>query len=94
MNGSKGVIMKSITIHNIDGQLADLIKSTAKAKGTSINKTVQQLLEESLGVKPKGKDSPNRKDFTEFCGLWSKTDLTEFEKKTKEFEAINPEDWK
>jgi hypothetical protein len=86
--------MKSITIHNIDGQLADLIKSTAKTKGISINKTIQQLLEEALGVKPPRLDSPNRKEFSEFCGLWSKTDLLEFEKKTKAFEEIDPEEWK
>jgi hypothetical protein len=85
--------MKSMTIHNIDGQLADLIKSEAKAKGLSINKTIQHLLEESLGVKLSPKDTRNRKDFSEFCGLWSKADLSEFEKKTKEFEKINPEDW-
>lgn len=86
--------MKSITIHNIDGQLAELIKSKAKTKGTSINKIIQQLLEESLGVKPLSKDSRNRKDFSEFCGLWSKKDLKEFEEKTKEFEEIRLEDWK
>ena len=86
--------MKSITIHNIDGQLAELIKSKAKAQGTSINKIIHQLLEESLGIKLKSKDSPNRKDFSEFCGIWSKADLKEFEEKTKEFEEIRPEDWK
>jgi hypothetical protein len=94
MKRSFGGIMKSITIHNIDGQLAELIESTAKAKGTSINKTIQQLLEESLGVKFQGKDSKHRTDFSEFCGLWTKEDLAEFEKRTKEFEEIQPEDWK
>ena len=86
--------MRSITIHNIDGQLADLIKATAKSKGTSINKTIQELLEESLGIKLPRKDSLNSKDFSEFCGLWSKKDLKEFEEKTKEFEEIRQEDWK
>ena len=86
--------MKSITIHNIDGQLAELIESKAKTKGTSINKIIKQLLEESMGINPLGKNFRNRKDFSEFCGLWSKKDLKEFEEKTKEFEEIRQEDWK
>ncbi len=32
--------MKSITIHGIDEQLANLIKSKAESEGLSINKTV------------------------------------------------------
>jgi len=84
--------MKSITIHNIDGQLAELIKSRAKAKRTSVNKTVRQLLEESLGIKSRGKDSKHRKDFSEFYGIWTKKDFTEFEKRTKEFGEFQPEE--
>ncbi|RPI77580.1 MAG: hypothetical protein EHM45_08515 [Desulfobacteraceae bacterium] len=86
--------MKSITIHNIDGQLVELIKSKAKAKGTSVNKTILQLIEESLGIKSQGKGFKHRTDFSEFCGLWTKEDLAEFEKRTKEFEKIQPKDWK
>jgi hypothetical protein len=71
--------------------LAELIKLKAKTRGTSINKIIQQLLEESLGVKPLSKGTRNRKDFSEFCGIWSKTDLKEFEEKTNEFEEIRPE---
>ena len=76
--------MKSITIHGIDQPLAELIQSKAQAEGLSINKTVKKLLEESLGVKPRPKDS-NRDQFEEFCGIWSKSDLSEFDKKTEEF---------
>jgi hypothetical protein len=86
--------MKSITIHNMDTQLADLIKAEAKARGTSINKAVQEILEQSLGVKLSRKDSSNRKYFIEFCGIWSNEDLKEFERKTVEFEKVNGEDWK
>ena len=74
-NGGK---MKSITIHNIDEPLAELIKSRARSEGMSINKTVKKLLEESLGVKPKDK-AANLIDFEEFCGTWSDSELAEFE---------------
>jgi len=85
--------MKSITIHGIDDPLAELIKSRAQSEGLSINKTVKKLLEESLGVRPRA-NSINRIDFEEFCGIWSDSELTEFEEKTKDLRSINDEDWK
>ena len=75
--------MKSITIHGIDDPLAELIKFRAQAEGLSINKTVKKLLEESLAVKPRAKGS-NRSDFEEFCGVWSESELAEFEKNSDE----------
>jgi hypothetical protein len=84
--------MKSITIHGIDDPLAKLIKSKALTEGLSINKTVKKLLEESLGVKPRDKGI-NRGDFEEFCGIWSESERTEFEEKTKDLRHVNYEDW-
>ena len=84
--------MKSITIHGIDQPLAELIKAKAQAEGLSINKTVKKLLEEALGVKPRPKDS-NRDQFEEFNGIWSKSDLSEFDQKTEAFKRIDPGDW-
>jgi len=84
--------MKSITIHGIDDSLAELIKSKAQSEGLSVNKTVKKLLEESLGVKPRNKGT-NRGDFEEFCGIWSESERTEFENKTKEFRNVDYEDW-
>ena len=85
--------MKSITIHGIDDPLAELIKSKAQAEGLSINKTVKKLLEESLGVKPRAKGS-HRSDFEEFCGVWSKSELAEFEENSNDLRNIDNEDWK
>lgn len=85
--------MKSITLHKIDGPLAKLIKSKARANGLSINKTVQQILEESLGVKPKP-DGAFRNDFKEFCGIWSDIDLAEFNERAGDLNKIDPEDWR
>ena len=84
--------MKSITIHGIDDPLAELIKSKAQSEGLSINKTVKKLLEESLGIKPRDRGI-NRSDFEEFCGIWSESELTEFEDKTRELRNVNQEDW-
>ena len=84
--------MKSITIHGIDEQLANLIKSKAESEGLSINKTVKKLLEVSLGVKPQI-DKKNLDDFKEFCGIWTQSDLNEFEEKTADLRKIDDRDW-
>jgi hypothetical protein len=84
--------MKSITLHNIDGPLAELIKSKAKSEGLSINKTVQKMLEESLGVQPRSRKA-FRHDFEEFCGIWSDNELSEFNDRTEDLSEIGPGDW-
>ena len=84
--------MKSITIHKIDGPLSELIKSKARSEGLSINKTVKKILEESLGVKPRS-GGAFRHDFEEFYGIWSDTELAEFNERTVDLNKIDPEDW-
>ena len=84
--------MKSITIHGIDDQLNDLIKSKAESEGLSINKTVKKILETSLGVRPQN-ERRNLNDFKEFCGLWTKADLEEFEEKTADLRKTDQRDW-
>jgi hypothetical protein len=80
--------MKSMTIHGIDKQLAELIKSKAESEGQSMNKTMKKLLETSLGIKP-APEKKNLDDFKEFSGLWSQADLDEFEKKTSDFRKVD-----
>ena len=84
--------MKSITLHKIDGPLAELIKAKSKSEGLSINKTVKKILEEALGVKPRPAGA-FRDDFEEFLGIWSDMDLAEFNARTEALNKIDPEDW-
>lgn len=84
--------MKSMTIHGIDKQLEELIKSKAKSEGLSINKTIKKLLETALGIKPQ----PSRKnldEFKEFRGVWSSEDLKVFEEKTADLRTTDKDDW-
>lgn len=84
--------MKSMTIHGLDDQLAGLIKSKAESEGLSINKTIKNLLETSLGIKPEP-PRKNMEEFKEFCGLWNREDLREFEEATSDTGVVDPEDW-
>lgn len=84
--------MKSITIHNVDEPLVVLIKSKAQSEGISVNKAIKKMLEEAFGVRPRHKGT-KREEFKEFFGIWSKSELHEFEKKTKDIRKIDPGDW-
>ena len=85
--------MKSITIHGVDEPLAELIRSKARSEGLSVNKTIKKMLETSLGIKPPDQDT-KRGDYEEFCGLWSESDLAEFEEITEGFRKVESEDWR
>lgn len=85
--------MKSISIHGVDDQLNKRIIEQARRKGLSLNKTIKSLLEEALGLNSaKAKD--RRDDFLEFLGVWTEKDVREFELAAKDFQQIDPEDWK
>lgn len=84
--------MKSITLHGLDGKLYERIKEKAKRQGLSLNKTIKNLLEKSLGIKNHdGND--HREDFLEFFGVWTETEAQEFAGAIRDFEKIDPQDW-
>ncbi len=84
--------MKSITIHNLEDPLDTLIRQKAKNDGTSLNKTVKNLLAQALQV-PSQTEEERRKDFLELFGTWSETDENEFRMRTRELDIIHQEDW-
>jgi hypothetical protein len=85
--------MKSITLHNLDDNLVELIERESKDKGISLNKTIKNLLHKALGTQPKDK-AVRKEEFSDLFGVWDINQFNEFEKNTKEFEQIDPEDWK
>ncbi|MBK7408518.1 MAG: hypothetical protein IPL49_02565 [Saprospirales bacterium] len=82
--------MKSITIHNIDADLARSIEALAASTGLSQNKVVKKLLRKALGLETPQKP---RADFSAFCGVWSKEETDEFEEAMKDFEQIDKDLW-
>jgi hypothetical protein len=60
-------------------------------KGLSMNRTIKKMLESALGVRPR-QNHANRREFEEFCGVWSRADLSEFEKKTAPIRKVDPGD--
>ncbi|MBN1410919.1 MAG: hypothetical protein JW969_08740 [Spirochaetales bacterium] len=84
--------MSSITIHNLDGDLEMSLRRKAQENHESLNKTIQKLLRQSLGLSKKSDDCKD--DFRDLFGKWSKKDLQDFEKAVKDFEQIDEQDWK
>lgn len=84
--------MKSITIHGIDEVLAKMLEHRAKEEKLSMNKTIKKILEEAMGVKSRSRET-YRKDFEEFCGLWSDADYAVFEQNGGSLRKIDEEDW-
>ena len=54
---------------------------------------IKRLLETALGITPN--DIEKKKDeFKEFYGIWTRDDLKGFNNFSREFEHVDPEDWR
>jgi len=82
--------MSSITLHNLKPDLDKMIKKKAKREGLSINKMVQKILQQALGL---NSERP-KEDFSEFCGIWSADEYEEFISNTGDLDTVDKEDWK
>lgn len=82
--------MKSITIHNLDAELARHIEQEARSQGLSLNKTIKNLLSKALGFTHK---QIIKNDFSEFVGTMSAQEAERINKALKDFEKIDEEDW-
>ena len=78
--------MESLTIHMEDA-LAQVIRKKAAAEGKSLNKTINGVLKEALGLEP----ANHRDDFLDQCGVWSTEERTAFDALTRR--QVDPEDW-
>ena len=78
--------MESLTIH-MDDALAQLIRKKAAAEGKSLNKTINGVLKEALGLQP----TNHRANFLDQCGVWSTEERTASDALTHR--QVDPEDW-
>lgn len=85
--------MSSFTVHDLDPEVAKLLRQRARAEGTSVNRVVKRLIEEALGVRPSARQK-HRKDFEKLCGAWSKAEADEFDRAVADLQQVDPEDWR
>ncbi|MDZ4682913.1 MAG: ribbon-helix-helix protein, CopG family [Saprospiraceae bacterium] len=82
--------MKSLTIHNIENEIAEAIEKMADATGLSQNKVVKKLLRKALELE--APEKPKR-DLSRFAGAWTEEEAAAFEKSLKVFEKTDEELW-
>jgi plasmid stability protein len=83
--------VKHLTIRELPDDLARALEKEKRRRGQSLNRTVKDLLRQSLAL------DGNRgysNGLGKLAGGWSKADLESFEKATAVFERIDPDVWK
>ena len=78
--------MKSLTIHNMDTELAKAIEELSKSTGLSQNKVVKKLLRRALNLSEQ--EVPKR-DVSPFFGVWTQEEAKEFNEAVKVFDHID-----
>jgi hypothetical protein len=89
---NQGAGLKTISIHGLAEEAEKLLKERAKSGRKSVNKTVKEILEKSLGLGPAPKD--HRDEFVDLCGLWTEDEEKRFHAAIKDLGKVNPADWK
>lgn len=83
--------MSQITLRKLPENVERQIRRIARETGTSINKTIIDLLKKSLGLR----DTENKmRDLSDLAGAWSEEEVREFEENTQVFEHIDEEIWR
>jgi hypothetical protein len=82
--------VKSITIHGIDAVLDKKISEKSKEFGLSQNRTVKEILQNSL---LKDKKASKKELFSDLFGKWTENEKMSFEERISDLEEVNDSDW-
>ena len=82
--------MKTLTIRNVPKKLADALNRERRKKDASLNSTVLDLLNRSLGV---AGSVPRSNGLAELAGTWSLEDQQQFDAAVAPFEAADDDMW-
>jgi hypothetical protein len=83
--------MKHITIRNVSQELAAALDEEKVSRGTSLNRTVLDLLAQALGV---GTTRRRSNGLAALAGTWSEEDFERFEEAIATHEQIDEELWR
>ena len=83
--------MKHLTIRNVSQTLAEALEEEKLSRGTSLNRTVLDLLEQALGV---GATRRRSNGLAALAGTWSEEELERFEDAIAAHEQIDEELWR
>ena len=83
--------MKHLTIRNVSTELAEALEREKLNRGTSLNRTVLELLEQALGVAGAGRRSNG---LAVLAGTWSEGEYARFEEAIAVTEQVDEELWR
>jgi len=84
--------MKSLTIHNIENEIAAAIEKMAHTIGLNQNKVVKKLLRKALELEEPTPEKPKR-DVSAFSGVWTPEEAAAFEQSQAVFEKVEVAMW-
>ena len=82
--------MKYLTVSNLPNEVARALSEEKRRRGLSLNRTVIELLGQSLGVA----ESRRSNGLEKLAGSWSEADLAEFEATVADTRTIDEEMWR
>ena len=86
--------MSSITLHDLDDSLYAVLRKKAGKEGKSMNRTIKDLLEESLGLKRNTADR-GKSAYARLCGAMPAEEADRLRRyEREELETIDEGDWK
>jgi len=83
--------MKHLTIRNVSPELAEALGEQKQSRGTSMNRTVLDLLEQALGV---GNTRRRSNGLAALAGTWSEEEFERFEEAIAAHEQVDEELWR
>lgn len=84
--------MGMYTLRGLSPEVAARLKDEAQRRGVSVNRLLQALVQEGLGI-----DRPRRRrhlDLDPLAGTWTRKDEAEFVQATEAFERVDEELWR
>lgn len=82
--------MHHLTVRNLPPALAEALEQEKRRRGQSLNQTVIELLDQSLGVSSKQRCN----GLGRLAGTWSAEEYRNFEAAMARFEDIDTELWR
>jgi hypothetical protein len=87
--------MKQITLRNIPDRVGQVARREARKRGISLNKAFIGLLEKAVGIgEAGGRERKVAHDLDGFCGVWTKGEGEEFDRRLADQRTVDGELWK
>ena len=89
-----GDIMANLSVRGVAEKSLQRIKQTAKRRGVSVNRLINDMLNAEAGLAPAAKQPAIHQDLDKLAGTWSAAEARAFDKATASFGQIDEGLWR